>query len=177
MRDILLVQLHRSDDRRPASGRSFPWQFRATTIFLPVPMRTGGIAGRKGTTVTEADRDDAFDPSEIRAAERLLEQALSAPDPTAWVYAYTEDAVFDGGSDAVQGRAALLEMATAMNPLSEVSIRALRTEGSGDVASVWCEASWVSGPPESRSRTEMRGIIVWRREPDGHWRVAMERIG
>jgi ketosteroid isomerase-like protein/GNAT superfamily N-acetyltransferase len=113
----------------------------------------------------------------IRAAERRLAHALADPDPTAWVYEYTEDAVFDGGGHAVQGRAALLEMAAAMQPLSDVSIRPLRTEASADLATVWCEASWVSGPPESRSRTDVRGMILWRKDIDGQWRVACEHIG
>jgi len=120
----------------------------------------------------------AFDEAEIRAAERALVAALEAPDPTAWVYEYTEDAVFDGGGEqAVQGREALLAMATAMRPLSNVSIRPLRTEGHGDLATVWVEGSWVSGEPSDARAVEVRGVIVWRREADGRWRVAIEHIG
>jgi|GEM_PF-5232134 len=89
-----------------------------------------------------------FDDQEIRAAETALESALSAVDPTAWVYEYTEDAVFDGGGDEVlRGREALLGLARAMAPMRDVSIRPLRTEGSGHLATVWFEGSWVSGPP------------------------------
>jgi len=119
-----------------------------------------------------------FDEAEIRAAERNLEAALMASDPTAWVLEYTEDALFDGGGDhAVQGRRALLEMATAMKPLSSVSIRPLRTEGCGDLATVWFEASWVSGPPTATAkRVDVRGMILWRREADERWRVAIEHI-
>jgi len=84
-----------------------------------------------------------FDEAEIRAAERALEMALESSDPTAWVYAYTEDAVFVApGTPAVQGRAALLQMAQAMKPLSSVSITALRTEGSETLAYVYGRASW-----------------------------------
>ena len=124
----------------------------------------------------DAEGRNGFDESEIRAAERALELSLAASDPTAWVFDYTEDAVFDAGGHPVRGRAALLEMATGMRPLSEVSIRPLRTEGSAGLATVWCEASWVSGPPESGTRTEVRGIIVWRKESDDRWRVALEHI-
>ena len=86
--------------------------------------------------------------------------------------------MFDGGGDhAVQGRAALLEMARAMTPLSSVSIRPLRTEGCGGLATVWFEASWVSGPPTAAgSPVEVRGMILWRKESDGHWRVAIEHL-
>lgn len=123
------------------------------------------------------ETDAVFDETEIRAAERSLERALAASDRTAWVYEYTEDAVFDGGGHVVQGRTALLEMAEGMSPLSSVSIRPLRTAGRGDLAAVWCEASWVSGPPEARSTVNVRGMILWRKESDGRWRVAIEHIG
>jgi len=119
-----------------------------------------------------------FEESEIRAAEQRLEAALGAEDPTAWVRDYTEDAVFDGGGDhATVGRESLLAMAGSMRPLRSVSIRPLRTEGSGGVVAVWAEASWVGGPDTDPVDVEVRGIIVWRKEPDGVWRVAMEHIG
>lgn len=62
-----------------------------------------------------------------------------------------------------------------MNRLRDASIRALRTLGSGDLATVWCEASWASG--DAGERVDVRGILVWRKESDGRWRVAMEHIG
>ena len=68
--------------------------------------------------------------------------------------------------------------ATSMRPLTEVSIRPLRTEGCGGLATVWVEGSWVSGSGESDSTTvKVRGMILWRRDVDGVWRVAMEHIG
>jgi len=127
--------------------------------------------------VTGLKGDTTFDEAEIRAAEARLAAALGSDDPTAWVFEYTEDAVFDGGGDhAVDGRAALLEMAAAMNPLSSVSIRPLRTEGHGDLAVVWFEGSWVSGPTADGPTVEVRGIILWRKETDGQWRVALEHV-
>ena len=119
-----------------------------------------------------------FNEAEIRTAERALERALESPDPTAWVYAYTEDAVFVApGAPAVEGRAALLQMARAMQPLSSVSIKALRTEGSGNLAYVYGQASWVSGPSSDAAPvTNVRLIIVWRKEADGRWRVAQELL-
>lgn len=119
---------------------------------------------------------ETFDEAEIRAAELTLAAALASSDRTAWVYEYTEDAVFDGGGDhIVEGRDALLEMARTMQPMSSVSLRARRTEGCGDLATVWCDGSWVSGDPPGVS-VAARGIIVWRRESDGRWRVALEHL-
>jgi uncharacterized protein (TIGR02246 family) len=119
-----------------------------------------------------------FEVTEIRNAERLLEKALESPDPTAWVYHYTADALFVGpGTPAVQGREALLQMARAMQPLSSVSITALRTDGSGTIACTYGEATWVNGrPPTTGTRTHVRLIIVWRKEADGQWRVAQELL-
>lgn len=120
-----------------------------------------------------------FDESEIRAAEHRLESALEADDATAWVHHYTEDAAFDGGGEhGVVGRESLLTMARSMRPLGSVSIRPLRTEGRDGLAAVWVEASWVSGRGESEpTNVDVRGMILWRKEPDGVWRVAMEHIG
>jgi uncharacterized protein (TIGR02246 family) len=123
------------------------------------------------------DIANALDETAIRAAERTLEQALAADDPTAWVYEYTEDAVFDGGDgEVIQGRPALLAMARAMTPITSASIKPLRTEGCANLAAVWFEAAWVNGPQDTGSRVEGRGVMRWRKESDGHWRVAIEHI-
>ena len=81
------------------------------------------------------------------------------------------------GAPAVHGRASLLEMAKAMSPLSSVSITSQRTEGSGNLACVYGHASWVNGrPPDGGATSNVRFIIVWRRETDGRWRVALELL-
>ena len=111
--------------------------------------------------------------------ERVMNAINAAVGPPcSWVYSYTEDAVFVApGAPAVQGRAALLQMAKAMKPLSSVSIQPMRTEGSGGLATVYAHASWVSGrPPEAGSVAKVRGIIVWRKEADRQWRVAQELL-
>jgi ketosteroid isomerase-like protein len=125
-----------------------------------------------------ANMQSTFNKTEIRSAERALEKALESTDLTAWVYHYTEDAVFVGPqSPVVQGREALFQMAGAMNPLSSVSITALRTEGSGNIAYTYGEATWVNGrPPNEGATTNVRFVIIWRKEADGQWRVALELL-
>ena len=145
-----------------------------TTAVLPIlAIALGGCAMND----RHGDRR-VFDEAEIRAAERALVQALQAPDPTAWVDSYTEDAVFvASGAPAVQGRAALLQMAKAMKPLSSVSLEPIRTEGSARLATVYGHGSWVSGkPPDASAVTRVRLIIVWRKEADGQWRIAQELL-
>jgi uncharacterized protein (TIGR02246 family) len=117
-----------------------------------------------------------FDESEVRAAVDALAQALQAPDPTAWVGHYTEDAVFAApAGPAVKGRAALLEKARTMPPLSAVKLIPLRIEGSGSIAYAFVRGSWVNGKPgPNASTSRVRSLLVLRKEADGKWRVAQE---
>jgi ketosteroid isomerase-like protein len=119
------------------------------------------------------------DAQEIAAALQALAAALQDPDPTAWVAHYTEDAVFDGGGEsAVVGRAALLDLAQSMQPMRSVTITPLRIEAHGDLAATWFSGSWVSGSDDAAIEpTQVRGLLVMRRESDGAWRVVFERIG
>ena len=143
----------------------------ATVLLFPF------FASLSGCTSSGVSSDStAFDVGEIRAAERAVVEALESSDPTAWVYRYTEDAVLlESGSEPIQGRAALLEMARTMKPLSSVVIAPRRTEGQGNLAYVYGSASWVNGrPPDLGRTTEVYLVIVWRKESDGQWRVAQE---
>ncbi len=117
-----------------------------------------------------------FDDAEIRAAERRLVEALESPDATAWVYEYTQDATFvHPSAPAIQGREALLQFARSMAPLSSVVITPIRTEGQGTLAYVYGRGTWVNGrPPAGGSQSRVRLVIVWRKEGDGKWRIALE---
>jgi ketosteroid isomerase-like protein len=117
-----------------------------------------------------------FDTDQIRAAERRVTSALAAPDVTAWVYEYTEDAVLlEPAAAPVSGRVALLELARSMKPIASATISSDRIEGSGNVAYSYGTAFWNSGrSPDATSTTRVRQILAWRREADGVWRIAME---
>lgn len=127
-------------------------------------------------SVQAAGDPPGFDPREIRAAERDIINALESRDPTAWVYMYTEDAVFlEAGAPPIVGRQALLEMAKSMKPLSSVTISPERTVGVGNLAYVYCTGSWVNGrPPDTGSPSRVRGVIIWQKQGDGRWRVVQE---
>lgn len=112
----------------------------------------------------------SVDVREIRAAEQALVAALQAPGGT-WVTHYTEDAVLVESGEALVGRAALQQLASAMGPLSSVAIHADRTEGRGDLAYVTGTASWVG---RSGATTRVRLVMIWRKEADGRWRLAHE---
>lgn len=117
-----------------------------------------------------------FDDAPIRAATDRLVAALQDPDPTAWVFHYTEDAVVvEAGSAPVEGRAQLLELAKAMPPMSAVTLTPLRTEGDGRIAYMYGTASWTNGrAPGAVTQSRVHLVIVWRKEADGVWRVAQE---
>lgn len=119
----------------------------------------------------------AADPvdAEIHSAIEILRQSLQAPDPTAWVYRYTEDAVFVGpGEPPVAGRAALLEMARTMTRLSAVKLSIQRTEHSGPLAYVYAHGSWETKSASGLHTSRVRTLLILRKEADGNWRVAQE---
>lgn len=114
------------------------------------------------------------DISAIRAAEKAIAEAFDSSDPTAWVDFYTDDAVFVGpGVPALEGRNAFLDAAPHIS-ISAMEILADSTLGSGDFAATLGRATWLSGPDAQRVRR--RFLMVWRREPDGRWRIAREML-
>lgn len=117
------------------------------------------------------------DVEAIRAAELAVADAFEAADPAAWVSSYTEDAVFAGpGAPTMNGRAALLAAAPQVS-ISSMEIRAESTLGDGDFAATTGLATWVSGPRGSDApTTRRRFLMVWRRDPDGAWRIARELL-
>lgn len=146
-------------------------------IFAPhFPFPGVGRVAADGRGFKWLPASDAFDVEQIRAAERRVTAALTAPDVTAWVNEYTEDAVLlEPGSPPIAGRAALLELARTMKPIASGTISSEHIEGSGNVAYSYGTARWISGrEPAATSTTHVRQILAWRREADGVWRIAME---
>ena len=137
------------------------------------------LAAGTGATAAEVAPPKAdFDPEEIRAATTKLTAALQDLDPTAWVYMYTQDAgLLEAGSEPSQGRARLLALAKSMQPMSSVVISPSRIEGDGTIAYMYGRASWLNGrPPQPTTASKVYLVIVWRKEPDGQWRVAQEAL-
>jgi ketosteroid isomerase-like protein len=117
------------------------------------------------------------DISGIRAAEEALAESFESPDLTAWVDFYTDDAIFVGpGAPAIEGRSAFLDAAPQIS-ISSMEIVADSTLGTGDFAATLGRATWVSGPKGSDApKVRRRFLMVWRREPDGRWRIARELL-
>lgn len=141
---------------------------------LPGMLLFAGLAGcasGQGLRTPEP-----FDTNQIRVAERRVTAALVAPDATAWVREYTEDAVLlESAAPPIAGRAALLELARSMKPIASATINSDHIEGSGNVAYSYGTATWTSGrSPDATSTTRVRQILVWRKEADGVWRISLE---
>ena len=114
------------------------------------------------------------DVSAIRAAEKALAEAFQSPDRLAWVDFYTDDAVFVGpGLSAIEGRSALLDAAPHIS-ISSMEIVAESTLGTGEFAAALGRVTWVS--PKDSNLVRRRFLMVWRREPDGRWRIAREML-
>ena len=114
------------------------------------------------------------DISDIRAAEKTLAEAFESSERTAWVDFYTDDAIFVGpGVPAIEGRTALLDIAPQIS-ISSMEIVAESTLGADEFAATLAHVTSVSGPNGSDApRVRRRFLMVWRREPDGRWRIAM----
>lgn len=141
--------------------------------FLGILLFTGLAGCTSGQSLRAPE---PFDTNQIRVAERRVTAALTAPDATAWVNEYTEDAVLlESSSRPVSGRAELLELARSMKPITSATINSEYIEGSGNIAYSYGTAIWTSGrSPDATSTTRVRQVLVWRREADGVWRIAME---
>ena len=108
---------------------------------------------------------------------RLWLRLSSLPERTAWVDFYTDDAIFVGaGVPAIEGRTALLDIAPQIS-ISSMEIVAESTLGTDEFAATLGRVTWVSGPNGSDApRVRRRFLMVWRREPDGRWRIARELL-
>jgi ketosteroid isomerase-like protein len=114
--------------------------------------------------------------ADIRAAEARLVAHLEGPDPLAWAGDYTEDAVFQEGADApVSGRAALTDVAKQLGGLSQVQLVPLRTLVQGKLAYVQVRGRYAVGQgAKAQPSHAFRGVMIWRRDPDGVWRMLHE---
>jgi ketosteroid isomerase-like protein len=109
-----------------------------------------------------------------------LPEAFESADPPAWVEFYTEDAVFVGpGAPAIEGRSALLAVAPQLGLSVEiVPDSTLGTDDCGDAGTrELVQQCTRTGLPESSTTLPgRRFLMVWRREPDGRWRIARELL-
>jgi len=142
----------------------------------PSPAAAASSRGYNGHSMPGASDPAAV--AGLRAAEAHLIADLQGDDRLAWVKDYTEDAVFQEGADEpVSGRAALTEFARRLPPLSSVSIEPVRTEIQGNLAYVQVRGGYAVGKGADAGPVgRFRGVMIWRKEPDGQWRMLHEML-
>jgi len=142
----------------------------------PAPPAADQPAAQHGHSMLGASDRAAL--AELRAAEAHLIADLQGDDRLAWVQDYTKDAVFqEGTDDPVSGRAALTEFARQLPALSSVSIEPVRTEIQGNLAYVQVRGGYAVGKgAEAGPVARFRGVMIWRKEPDGPWRMLHEML-
>jgi ketosteroid isomerase-like protein len=142
----------------------------------PAPRPAAQSCAHNGHSMLGAS--DRATVAELRAAEAHLVADLEGDDRLAWVKDYTEDAVFQEGSEApVSGRAALTEFARNLPPLSSVSIEPVRTMIQGRLAYVQVRGGYAVGRgAEAHPVGRFRGVMIWRKDPDSEWRMLHEML-
>jgi ketosteroid isomerase-like protein len=115
----------------------------------------------------------AADSAAITAAtaEALAIANTSADWQTYADLYYAEDAAIHmEGSPSLEGRAAIVAMLKEFSQgVSDYRIQQLKVDGSGDLAYVLGESSFV--PAAGAAPVRMRYIEVWKRQADGSWKV------
>ncbi len=115
----------------------------------------------------ERDAEWASAASEGRDVERILSY-------------WTEDAVaLPPGLAAVVGKAALRQYVEGSLQIPGFKITWTSTDVTfspdGNLAYMFCRnAVTMNAPDGTPTTTEGRGVTIWRREPDGEWRCAVE---
>ena len=148
---------------------------RKTTSLLAVAslgLLITSCAGEAGPTFTEADR---------AAIEAATEEAMAintTSDHTAYVdHYYTPDAVvMPPNGEVIRGREALIAFNEAFPPYEDLQFTHVEVDGAGDMAYVYGIYTMVMATSEGAEPVEDHGkyIEIWKRQPDGSWKVALD---
>jgi uncharacterized protein (TIGR02246 family) len=122
-------------------------------------------------------RDEKTDKEAIRAIMKEAGAAHTAGDAERWVSVFSPDAVLmPANKPEIKGREALLRMARDLfeNFTSTASIKPLEVEVAGDWAFARTNISGRLTPKRGGKAIELDGkeIGIFRRQPDGTWKVA-----
>ena len=143
-------------------------------------MRSRGCAVACATLLVGCGQQyPPADPAELIAADSAFDVAVSERGSEAWVEWFTDDgAIVREGVGEIRGTEALQ---AALAGLDEPGVSLRWTPTRADVAASgdlgWTTGSYVSESP-TPDGTVVRGegvyVSIWRRQPDGSWRVVMD---
>lgn len=114
------------------------------------------------------------DQQAIRQADEAAVNAIVAKDWAAWASFFTEDAtILPPHGTAVEGRAAIQTWGEAFPPIAAFQGALTEVDGRGDLAYVRGTYSMTVTPPGATAPVADHGkyIGIWRKQPDGSWKV------
>lgn len=119
------------------------------------------------------------DAAVLMEADRAFNDDVSRGGSAAWAQWFAEDgAVIREGTGEIRGREAIRQASTALDR-TDVSLswepERVEISASGDLG--WTTGSYVSvGPGADGEPVERTGryVSIWRKQPDGSWRVVMD---
>ncbi len=119
------------------------------------------------------------DPSSLMEADRAFAADVASGGSRAWASWMADDgAQIVPGAGEVRGHEAILELMAGLDdPTSTLTWEPVRADvaASGDLG--WTTGTYVSegtGPDGARRHAEGRYVTIWRRQPDGAWKVVMD---
>ncbi|GMV04996.1 MAG: hypothetical protein AMXMBFR53_12760 [Gemmatimonadota bacterium] len=119
------------------------------------------------------------DPAVLMEADRAFSAAVAEGGTEAWVSWFAPDgAQIQPGSGEIRGHDAIRQLMAGLDdPNFSLSWEPLRADiaASGDLG--WTTGSYVSegiGPDGEPRRGQGRYVSIWRKAPDGSWKVVMD---
>lgn len=147
---------------------------------LLVGCAGSGDAPDAGTmTPAAVPAADAPDADVLMQADRAFSREVSEGGSAAWTGWFAEDgAMVQPGVGEIRGREAIAQAATFLDdPNTSLTWEPDRAEiaASGDLG--WTTGRYTSrsvGPDGQERRGAGRYVSIWRKGPDGSWRVVMD---
>ena len=119
------------------------------------------------------------DPFQLIEADRAFNDAVAETGSEAWVAWFAEDgAMIQQGVGEIRGREQILSAVAHLDdPTFSLRWEPLRADiaRSGDLG--WTTGQFTvdaTGPDGTTNRTQGLYVSIWRRQPDGTWKVVMD---
>ena len=129
--------------------------------------------GLVGTAVAGRDSDNADLAADLRATEEAFAQTMADRDHQAFVSFLSEETVFFGRSGEIRGKEAV---AAAWKPLYEAPGAPFSWQPESATVLESGTLGLTSGPIFTPDGSRVGTFnSVWRREPDGSWKVVFDR--
>ncbi len=141
---------------------------RYVALSVLAPLIAVGCSSRP-TAPSFSDADAAA----IRAQAEAYVKTVRGNDWTTWVDFYVADAmVLPPNGPAVRGRDDMMQWARSLPPITSFTRTSDELEGSGDMAYLRGGYQWVLSPPGGPPMPDSgKYIQIWRKQPDGAWKV------